>query len=162
MTSHETREPAGAVPVPAPREDVDIDALPPLQAQADTALAQHGALILDASGIQFADSSFLRLVLTLHDQGDLKIANPFYAVQHLLHVVGARHLRQRLPHPRSRPASQPPLMVVASHSPQQPQVRRSQNHRPGFCRSDSVCSWPSWAWRSQAAAAGEATGGNEG
>ncbi|MET7345550.1 STAS domain-containing protein [Streptomyces sp. NPDC087866] len=89
MTSHETREPAGAVPVLAPHEGVDIDALHPLQAQAVTALAQHGALILDASGIEFADSSFPRLVLTLHDQGNLKIANPFYPVQRLLHVVSA-------------------------------------------------------------------------
>ncbi|WP_343238972.1 STAS domain-containing protein [Streptomyces sp. SID9124] len=77
------------MPILAPRGDVDIEALPRLQAQADTALAEHGAVIIDAGSIEFADSSFLRLILTLHDQGDLKIANPSFAVQRLLQVVGA-------------------------------------------------------------------------
>ncbi|MFJ3086715.1 STAS domain-containing protein [Streptomyces sp. NPDC086838] len=89
MTSRELRKPARAVPVLAPRGDVDIDALPPLQAEALIALTRHGAVIIDASGIEFADSSFLHLLLALHHQGDLKIANPSHAVQRLLHIVGA-------------------------------------------------------------------------
>ncbi|WP_093703272.1 STAS domain-containing protein [Streptomyces sp. 2131.1] len=89
MTSHTSREADAPVPVIAPRGDVDIEVVPTLQAQAGAALAEHGALILDAGGIDFADSSFLRLVLTLHDQGEFRIANPSIAVQRLLEVVGA-------------------------------------------------------------------------
>ncbi|MGZ2359934.1 STAS domain-containing protein [Streptomyces sp. 372A] len=89
MTTHEYRQAGGPVPVLAPDGDVDSESLPALQAQADTALAQHGMVILDAHGIDFADSSFLRLVLTLHDQGDLRIAAPSFAIQRLLQVVGA-------------------------------------------------------------------------
>lgn len=80
---------ATSVPVIAPHGDVDIEALPALQDRADAALAEHGALILDAGGIAFADSSFLRLVLTLHSRGDLRIASPSPTVQRLLRVVGA-------------------------------------------------------------------------
>ncbi|MFJ2273892.1 STAS domain-containing protein [Streptomyces sp. NPDC087866] len=77
------------VQVLAPRGDVDSEVVPDLQAQADAALAEHGTLILDAGAIEFADSSFLRLALTLHTQGEFKIANPSFAVQRLLEVVGA-------------------------------------------------------------------------
>ncbi|MYU47638.1 STAS domain-containing protein [Streptomyces sp. SID7803] len=69
---------------------MDIEALPALQERADSALAEHGALILDAAGISFADSSFLRLVFALHDRGgDLRIAAPSPTVRRLLQVVGA-------------------------------------------------------------------------
>ncbi|NED12997.1 STAS domain-containing protein [Streptomyces sp. SID9124] len=89
MTSHTSRGTAAPVPVLAPRGDVDIEVVPSLQAQAGAALAEHGALILDAGGIEFADSSFLRLVLTLHAQGEFRIASPSVAIQRLLEVVGA-------------------------------------------------------------------------
>ncbi|MFJ3091460.1 STAS domain-containing protein [Streptomyces sp. NPDC086838] len=97
MTSHEPRKSAGAVPVLAPRGEVDIDALPPLQAEALIALTRHGALIIDASGIEFADSSFLHMLVALHHQGDLRIANPSYSVQRLMHMVGADTLLSLYP-----------------------------------------------------------------
>ncbi|MFF7365448.1 STAS domain-containing protein [Streptomyces sp. NPDC008125] len=79
----------GPVPVLSPRGDLDLDSLGPLTAQIDAAAAGHGAVVLDASSITFADSSFLRLVLTVHDQADLRIAAPSPAVHRLLHIVGA-------------------------------------------------------------------------
>ncbi|MFF7336796.1 STAS domain-containing protein [Streptomyces sp. NPDC008163] len=89
MTSRDALDAPSSVPVIAPHGDVDIEALPALQERADSALAEHGALILDAAGISFADSSFLRLVFTLHDRGDLRIAAPSPTVRRLLQVVGA-------------------------------------------------------------------------
>ncbi|MGQ4488989.1 STAS domain-containing protein [Streptomyces sp. SAS_281] len=97
MTTHEYRQAGGPVPVLAPDGDVDSESLPALQAQADIALAEHGTVILDAHRIDFADSSFLHLVLALHDQGDLRIADPSFAVRHLLQLVGADTLLNLYP-----------------------------------------------------------------
>ncbi|MGW6290802.1 STAS domain-containing protein [Streptomyces sp. NPDC055107] len=77
------------LPVIAPEGEFDIDALPPLEAQIDAAITGYGGLILDASRITFADSMFLRLILTAHDRADLRIAAPSPTVQRLFTVVGA-------------------------------------------------------------------------
>ncbi|WP_327173791.1 STAS domain-containing protein [Streptomyces sp. NBC_01335] len=83
----------GSASVPLPeitaRGDLDLDSLGPLTAQIEAAVATHAAVVLDAGGITFADSSFLRLVLTTHDRTDLRIANPSPAVQRLFQIVGA-------------------------------------------------------------------------
>ncbi|NEC65542.1 STAS domain-containing protein [Streptomyces sp. SID9727] len=97
MTTHEFRQAGGPVPALAPDGDVDTESLPALQAQADTALAEHGTVLRDAHRIDFADSSFLHLVLALHDQGDLKSADPSIAVRHLFQLVGADTLPNLCP-----------------------------------------------------------------
>ncbi|MFI1530342.1 STAS domain-containing protein [Streptomyces griseus] len=77
------------LPVLAPEGDFDADALAPLETQINAAVTSHGGLILDASRITFADSTFLRLIITTHDRADLRIATPSLMVQRLLTVTGA-------------------------------------------------------------------------
>ncbi|MGW2280348.1 STAS domain-containing protein [Streptomyces sp. NPDC001770] len=83
---HSASTPASVL---APRGDLDLDSLGPLTAQIEAAVDAHGAVILDAGDITFADSSFLRLILTTHDRADLRIANPSPTVDRLLRIVGA-------------------------------------------------------------------------
>lgn len=47
---------AGSLPVIAPRGDFDYGAVPQLQGQIDSAVNEHGGLILDAGGITFIDT----------------------------------------------------------------------------------------------------------
>ncbi|GGZ45678.1 MULTISPECIES: STAS domain-containing protein [Streptomyces] len=89
MSTPERRHSSVPLAVIAPRGEFDLDSLPPLQAQIDTALADHTGVILDASGITFADSMFLRLLLTTHQRTDLRIAAPSETIERLLAVVGA-------------------------------------------------------------------------
>ncbi|MFK0150359.1 STAS domain-containing protein [Streptomyces griseus] len=83
------RSGSGPLPVIAPEGDFDADTLAPLETQIDAAVTRHGGLILDASRITFADSTFLRLIMTTHDRADLRIAAPSLMVQRLFTVTGA-------------------------------------------------------------------------
>ncbi|WP_406191020.1 STAS domain-containing protein (plasmid) [Streptomyces anulatus] len=95
MTTHESRPSSTqTLPVIAPRGEFDIDNLAPLEAQIETLIAAHSGLVLDASGITFADSMFLRLILATHQRTDLRIAAPSSTVARLLGVVGADTLLQ--------------------------------------------------------------------
>ncbi|MDG9687673.1 STAS domain-containing protein [Streptomyces sp. DH18] len=90
MTTHEARPSSTqTLPVIAPCGEFDIDNLAPLEAQIETLIAAHSGLVLDASGITFADSMFLRLILATHQRTDLRIAAPSPTVARLLGVVGA-------------------------------------------------------------------------
>lgn len=90
MTTHESRPSSTqTLPVIAPCGEFDIDNLAPLEAQIETLIAAHSGLALDASGITFADSMFLRLILATHQRTDLRIAAPSPTVARLLGVVGA-------------------------------------------------------------------------
>ncbi len=90
MTTPEPRPSSTtALPVIAPRGEFDLDNLSPLEAQIETAIAVSPGLVLDASGITFADSMFLRLILATHQRTDLRIAAPSPTVARLLGVVGA-------------------------------------------------------------------------
>ncbi|WP_405668320.1 STAS domain-containing protein [Streptomyces sp. NBC_01166] len=77
------------LPVLAPTGELDMDSITPLAAEIETALAQHDSIALDASNITFGDSMFLRLVLSTHNQADLRIAAPSPAVTRLFRVIGA-------------------------------------------------------------------------
>ncbi len=72
-----------------PHGAFDLDSLPPLEAEIDAALTLHPGVILDAGGITFADSMFLRLIIATHHRADLRIAAPSTSVERLLHVIGA-------------------------------------------------------------------------
>lgn len=73
----------------APHGDFDEDTSPPLEARIREAVHTHGGLILDADNITFGDSTFLRLLLTTHQDADLRIVNPSPSVTRLLNIVGA-------------------------------------------------------------------------
>ncbi|MGW3933399.1 STAS domain-containing protein [Streptomyces microflavus] len=102
MTTPDLRGPRpGPLPVIAPRGEFDLESLPPLKAQIDAAVATHGGVVLDASGITFADSSFLGLLLATHQHADLRIAAPSPVLTRLLSVVGADtvlHIHPTHPH----------------------------------------------------------------
>ncbi|MFD5199213.1 STAS domain-containing protein [Streptomyces sp. NPDC058375] len=89
MSTHEHRQSSVPLAVIAPRGEFDLDSLPPLEAQIDTVLANHPGVVLDASGITFADSMFLRLLIATHQRTDLRIAAPSETIERLLAVVGA-------------------------------------------------------------------------
>nr|PPQ61910.1 anti-sigma factor antagonist [Streptomyces sp. QL37] len=73
----------------APRGELDLNTLAPLEAEIETAIAQHCGVVLDASNITFADSTFLHLILATHHRTDLRIAAPSPAVGRLFHIGGA-------------------------------------------------------------------------
>ncbi|MFF4249047.1 STAS domain-containing protein [Streptomyces sp. NPDC001822] len=80
---------AGPPPVIAPTGEFDITTLAPLEAEIETAVACHTIVVLDANGITFADSMFLKLILATHHRTDLRIAAPSTAVSRLFSIVGA-------------------------------------------------------------------------
>jgi anti-anti-sigma factor len=67
---------------------LDLENLEPLVRRLEAAAAAGPAVILDAGGITFGDSSFLRVLLTLHQSTDLRIAAPRPVLERLITVVG--------------------------------------------------------------------------
>ncbi|MET7505609.1 STAS domain-containing protein [Streptomyces microflavus] len=67
--------PGGPLPVIAPQGEFDYGTVPQLQEQIDTAVNEHGGLILDAGGITFIDSTVLTLILATHQRTHLRLAN---------------------------------------------------------------------------------------
>ncbi|MEU1171031.1 STAS domain-containing protein [Streptomyces microflavus] len=59
----------------APQGEFDYGTVPWLQEQIDTAVNEHGGLILDAGGITFIDSTVLTLILATHQRTHLRLAN---------------------------------------------------------------------------------------
>ncbi len=89
MTSSAPRH-SGFAPlaVIAPRGEFDFESLPSLQAQSESAVAASGGVILDAGGITFVDSMFLVLVLTTHQQTDLRMVSPSPRLTRLFSIRG--------------------------------------------------------------------------
>jgi anti-anti-sigma factor len=79
---------AGGAPVVAADGDLDIENLGPLRQALETA-AEGPAVILDASGITFADSSFLSVLLSVRQLTDLRVAGAPPQVLRLLEITGA-------------------------------------------------------------------------
>ncbi|MEW2546343.1 STAS domain-containing protein [Streptomyces sp. NPDC047002] len=71
------------------RGDLDLDSLPPLRAALEAAAAAHPVTVLDASGVTFADSSALNLLLDTAQASALRIAAPSEALLRLLRITGA-------------------------------------------------------------------------
>ncbi|MEU1439276.1 STAS domain-containing protein [Streptomyces sp. NPDC005786] len=89
MMSSAPRGPgSGPLQVIAPRGEFDFRSLPSLQAQTESAVAASGGVILHASGITFADSMFLVLILTTHQQADLRIVSPSPKLTRLFSIRG--------------------------------------------------------------------------
>ncbi|MER6195405.1 STAS domain-containing protein [Streptomyces cyaneofuscatus] len=77
------------LPVIAARGDLDAHTLGPLSADLQAAAEAHSGVVLDASDVSFGDSTFLNLLLRVHQQTDLRIAAPSHAVRRLLSITGA-------------------------------------------------------------------------
>ncbi|MFD3970430.1 STAS domain-containing protein [Streptomyces cyaneofuscatus] len=76
------------LPVISPRGEFDMDNTTSLGAEIETMAAVHGGVVLDASLITFADSSFLRMILNTHQRTDLRIAAPSRRVARLFDLAG--------------------------------------------------------------------------
>ncbi|MFE8977502.1 STAS domain-containing protein [Streptomyces cyaneofuscatus] len=87
-----TSDPLGSRPEPlpviSPRGEFDMDNVTSLGAEIEAMAAVHGGLVLDASNITFADSSFLRMILNAHRRTDLRIAAPTQRVARLFDLAG--------------------------------------------------------------------------
>lgn len=68
--------------------DLDLNSLPPLTDALTEASASHSTVVLDASGITFADSSFLNLMLRVHRSTALRVAAPQAQLLRLLEITG--------------------------------------------------------------------------
>lgn len=66
----------------------DMDSIPPLAEALNAAVRNHAKVVLDASGIDFADSSFLKLLLLAHQTGTLHVAAPQEQLRRLFEITG--------------------------------------------------------------------------
>ncbi|MFD3542644.1 STAS domain-containing protein [Streptomyces sp. NPDC058662] len=81
--------PAGAGWVVAARGELDQDTLGPLEQALVAAADRHPVVVLDAGAITFGDSSFLNLLLRLHQLTVLRIAAPGEQLRRLFALTGA-------------------------------------------------------------------------
>ncbi|WP_327117492.1 STAS domain-containing protein [Streptomyces sp. NBC_01341] len=77
------------------RGDLDSDTVDPLFIAMWQAAASHDVVVLDATAVTFADSSFLSLLIQVHQQTRLRIAAPGTALRRLLSTAGIDHLVER-------------------------------------------------------------------
>ncbi|WP_405592184.1 STAS domain-containing protein [Streptomyces sp. NBC_01190] len=76
------------IEVVVPQGELDLHNLLPLTLQLERAALAGPAVVLDASGITFGDSSFLRVLLAIRRQTDLRIAAPRPVLERLIRIVG--------------------------------------------------------------------------
>ncbi|MGW3933397.1 STAS domain-containing protein [Streptomyces microflavus] len=69
------QHPGASLPMIAPQGEFDYGTVPQLQEQIDSAVNEHGGVILDAGGITYIDSTVLTLILATHQRTHLRIAN---------------------------------------------------------------------------------------
>ncbi|MEV4947869.1 STAS domain-containing protein [Streptomyces sp. NPDC053755] len=70
------------------RGSYDMDSITPLATALETAAQRHRKIVLDASGITFADSTFLNLLILTHRMTDMRVAAPTHQVQRILELTG--------------------------------------------------------------------------
>ncbi|MFF9455864.1 STAS domain-containing protein [Streptomyces flaveolus] len=66
----------------------DMNSITSLADALDTAAKQHPKVVLDASGITFADSTLLNLLIHTHQAADFRVAAPPQQVTRLLELTG--------------------------------------------------------------------------
>ncbi|MEU0148700.1 STAS domain-containing protein [Streptomyces sp. NPDC006288] len=74
------------------RGDLDSDTVDPLFIAMWEAAAGYDVVVLDAGAVTFADSSFLSLLIQVHQQTRLRIAAPGTALRRLLGTAGVDRL----------------------------------------------------------------------
>ncbi|MFF4401537.1 STAS domain-containing protein [Streptomyces sp. NPDC001480] len=77
------------VPVVAARGEYDMGSIAPLADALEVATRKDPKVILDASGVTFADSTFLNLLILTHQAGTLRVVAPSPQVQRLCEITGA-------------------------------------------------------------------------
>ncbi|MER7492918.1 STAS domain-containing protein [Streptomyces pharetrae] len=66
----------------------DIHSITPLADALKTAVREHSKVVLDASGITFADSTLLNLLILTHRSGTLRVAAPSRQLRRLCDITG--------------------------------------------------------------------------
>ncbi|MFF9206564.1 STAS domain-containing protein [Streptomyces sp. NPDC014986] len=84
MTQYEWRDAA----VVAAHGSYDMQSVKPLAEALNTAARNHRKVILDASGISFADSALLNLLILTHQSTTLRVAAPARQLRRLLELTG--------------------------------------------------------------------------
>ncbi|GHD25118.1 STAS domain-containing protein [Streptomyces galbus] len=72
----------------APRGAYDMDSVAPLAQALDSAVREHPVVVLDASGVTFADSTFLTLLIRAHRSGRLRLVAPSPQVRQICEITG--------------------------------------------------------------------------
>ncbi|MFH8973399.1 STAS domain-containing protein [Streptomyces sp. NPDC017890] len=70
------------------RGSYDMHSITPLADALDTAATEHRKVVLDASGITFADSTLLNLLILTHRTTDLRVAAPTQQLRRILELTG--------------------------------------------------------------------------
>ncbi|SEB68389.1 anti-anti-sigma factor [Streptomyces sp. 2131.1] len=66
----------------------DLESISRLEGALTTAVRRHPKVVLDTSGITFADSSLLNLLILTHRAGAVRLAAPKPQLQRLLEITG--------------------------------------------------------------------------
>ncbi|MFH9887460.1 STAS domain-containing protein [Streptomyces luteogriseus] len=66
----------------------DMDSIPPLSDALRAAVREHPKVVLDASGITFADSTLLNLLILTHQTGTLRVVAPSPQLRRLCEITG--------------------------------------------------------------------------
>jgi anti-anti-sigma factor len=72
----------------AARGSFDLDSITPLANALGAAVRERPEVVLDASGVTFADSSFLNLLILTHQAGTLRLAAPPPQLLRLCEIAG--------------------------------------------------------------------------
>jgi anti-anti-sigma factor len=76
------------------RGSYDMDSIAPLSEALGVAVRTHPKVILDASGITFADSTLLNLLILTHQSGTLRVVAPSPQLQRLCEITGVDSILQ--------------------------------------------------------------------
>jgi anti-anti-sigma factor len=72
----------------------DMDSVAPLAEALDAGVRRHPKVILDASGITFADSTLLNLLILTHQAGTLRVVAPSLQLKRLCEITGVDSILQ--------------------------------------------------------------------
>ncbi|MEU2912899.1 STAS domain-containing protein [Streptomyces massasporeus] len=76
------------------RGSYDMDSIAPLSDALGAAVRRHPKVVLDASGITFADSTLLNLLILTHQAGTLRVVAPSPQLQRLCEITGVDSILQ--------------------------------------------------------------------
>ncbi|MFD3533044.1 STAS domain-containing protein [Streptomyces sp. NPDC058664] len=66
----------------------DMETIAPLTTALDAAAEKYQRVVLDVSGVTFADSAFLNLLISTHRRTDLCLVDPTPQVKRILEITG--------------------------------------------------------------------------
>jgi anti-anti-sigma factor len=72
----------------------DMDSIAPLAQALGAGVRRHPKVILDASGITFADSTLLNLLILTHQAGTLRVVAPSPQLKRLCEITGVDSILQ--------------------------------------------------------------------